>query len=568
MTFNAGDRFRSYTVERLLGRGGVGEVWLMRHEILDRYFAVKLIEKRRFDIDEEAKARFLREARLAAKVRHPSLVSVYDAGLDPETKHYFLVMDYLAGGDVASRLAKVGRFTAREAASIVLTVAEALVELKKHGLVHRDVKPSNILYEANGKVRLADPGIVRESAFAGKTITQTGFALGTPAYMSFEQIMDSHQVDIRSDIYSLGVTFFELLTGTCPDGELSATKLLKKRMDGVGIPNAREVNKNVPAELADFIGRMTAMDVAGRVATPEEVVDRMKAFLGVKTGGAASGAKPRSPAATLLFVLSALFFAAAAAVWWMKPGVDKSVPPPVEEIPPSAEEIAPPVAELPYEAPMPEPVVVTNTVRLTETVTITNVREEVKTVVVTNVVEAAKNGDAGGFRFGDTDLLPELEYDGCVREPLIAADLREYVRLRKSGDEKAVQSRIRRYRMIVAASGEAGFDGCYLRYGARNRSVSARDLADFRAGKLFDMLTLLERHRENLLVRYFHIKRDAFKRGVITSRMTMSDFCALLSRAYGENLFPYFEKHQIHVEILSTAVKVGKMPTAEFFERR
>ena len=579
MTFNPGDRFRTYRVERLLGKGGVGEVYLMRHEVLDRYFAVKLVEKRRFDIDDEAKARFLREARVAAKIHHPSFVGVHDAGYDEATKHYYLVMDYLGGGDVASRLKKQNRFSIKAAAEITLAVAEALTELKNHGLVHRDVKPSNILYDMKGAAFLADPGIVREASADGHQLTETGFALGTPAYMPLEQILDSHKVDSRADIYALGVTLYEMLTGVCPDGELSPTKLLKKRVDGGRVPHIREINQAIPEDLADFIYRMTDPDVNKRVQTPEEVVAKMRALLGKSTETCKANGGGKS-VWTARFMIGGLFAISMIAAAFLLRGARDSACQ-LSEADLAADRAAVAITELepassePSAAMEVKTVYVTNVIDVTRTVVETNVLEEVTTVYVTNVVDVMPSALAktnmvkfSGFsRFGADSALPDVDYDGCSLEPLIAEDIRAYLRFRKAKDSEAIEKRIKQYQRLVKTYGEAGFDGCYYTYGAMNRRIPANSYEVFRRGKLFDLLYLLERGRKDLLPRYFAAKRKAVESGLIQRRMNMNDFCALLSQAYGQNLFPFFVRYEIHVDRRSTKIKFGKLPTAEFIGR-
>ena len=145
--------FHGYSVVRPVGVGGAGEVWLVRHSMLQTDFAVKIIPKAVLDADAELRDQFSVEAKISGMVRHPSLVSVYDAGLDDSTGLYFLVMDYMPGGTVASRLSRERRFPLRKAASFVRNVAAGLVELKRLGIVHRDIKPLNMLIAADVHIR-------------------------------------------------------------------------------------------------------------------------------------------------------------------------------------------------------------------------------------------------------------------------------------------------------------------------------------------------------------------------------------------------------------------------------
>lgn len=270
--------FHGYSVVRPIAKGGEGEVWLVRHALLQTDFAVKVIPKSILDNDAELLSQFSAEARIAGKVRHPSLVSVYDAGLDERTGLYFLVMDFMPGGSVAKRLSVLRKFSVGKAASIVRMIALGLVELKRLGIVHRDVKPQNMLVAANGDVRLADFGI---SLFvnSSRAAARSDVAIGTPLYMSYEQIADSNSVDSRADVYSLGVSFFEMLAGTCPDSELSTDELLRVRLEGKRLPDIRTLNAAIPEDVACLIYRMTDPDVVHRISGPEAVVAEIDAIL-------------------------------------------------------------------------------------------------------------------------------------------------------------------------------------------------------------------------------------------------------------------------------------------------
>jgi len=275
--------FHGYSVVRPIACGGDGEVWLVRHGILQTDFAVKVMPKAAFERDAELRNQFSVEARVAGMVRHPSLVSVYDAGLDERTGLYFLVMDYMSRGSVAKRLSVERKFSVRKAASIVRTVAKGLCELKKIGIVHRDVKPQNMLIAANGDVKLADFGISL-SLNSRPRAARSDVAIGTPLYMSYEQIADSNSLDCRADVYSLGVSFFEMLTGICPDSELTADQLFRARLNGKRLPDVRTINKSIPGDVANLVYRMTDPDVSRRVGGPEAVVAELDAILGNGAG--------------------------------------------------------------------------------------------------------------------------------------------------------------------------------------------------------------------------------------------------------------------------------------------
>lgn len=274
-----GSSFRGYVILRKIGAGGTGEVYLARHLTLGVNTAVKVVKREVVECSREARTRFSREVRTLARIRNPALVAIHDAGFDDATGLYFIVMDYLPGGTVADELKRVHRFSVKKALRIVRSVADGLLALERKGFVHRDVKPGNMLIAEDGSVRLSDLGIVRETGPTAGTVTQLGFALGTPAYMSYEQIVDSHAVDIRADIYALGISLFEMLTGHLPDGELSATKLLKKRIDGERIPDVRTVNAAIPDWLAETIVQMTEPDAEARLGSLSELVALLDARL-------------------------------------------------------------------------------------------------------------------------------------------------------------------------------------------------------------------------------------------------------------------------------------------------
>ena len=297
--------FHGYSVVRPIACGGESEVWLVRHGVLQADFAVKVMPKATFEKDPELKRQFSVEARVAGRARHPSLLSVYDAGLDERTGLYFLVMDFMSRGSVAARLSVERKFSVRKAASIVRMVAMGLCELKKIGIVHRDVKPQNMLVAANGDVKLADFGISL-SLNSRQRAERNDVAVGTPLYMSYEQISDSGSLDCRADVYSLGVSFFEMLTGVCPDSELTADQLFRARLNGKRLPNVRTFDDSIPEGVANLVYRMTDPDVSRRVDSPEAVVAEIDAILG-EGPGKSGGRESRWVMPSILVVAVGLF---------------------------------------------------------------------------------------------------------------------------------------------------------------------------------------------------------------------------------------------------------------------
>jgi tRNA A-37 threonylcarbamoyl transferase component Bud32 len=211
--------FPQLEVLELIGRGGMGFVFKARQPHLDRFVALKLLPER-LARDPQFTERFNREGRVLAKLHHPNIVSIFDFGRTEE--FYFLIMEYVDGVNLRQAM-QAGRFSPAEALSIVPKICEALQYAHEQGVLHRDIKPENILLDAKGRVKIADFGIAKlvgEEA-AQATLTNTGAALGTPHYMAPEQLEKPSQVDQRADIYSLGVVFYEMLTGELPIGRFA-----------------------------------------------------------------------------------------------------------------------------------------------------------------------------------------------------------------------------------------------------------------------------------------------------------------------------------------------------------
>ena len=268
-----GDRFGDYTVVRLLGQGGMGAVFLLENAEGGQ-IAAKILDPATAK-DHEARKRFLREAQLALGVKHPNLVETYDVGEDPETGLCYILMEYVPGGDLAGRIEQEGALQISEATRIAYEIASVLELARQKGIVHRDIKPANIMFGADGKAKLADLGIAR-SGFGGAgttTVTQTGMMIGTPAYMAPEQMLDAHNVDCRADIYSLGIVFYEMLTGQRPNRNDSVVQLMAKALKGEPLPDIRTLRPEVSATLAQLIGLMTEKDVAKRIPTPARVME-------------------------------------------------------------------------------------------------------------------------------------------------------------------------------------------------------------------------------------------------------------------------------------------------------
>jgi len=253
-----GDTFGDYTVERLLGKGGMGAVYLICAPGGECY-AAKVMFPDMVKKGTVYRKRLAREAEFAMHIHHKNLITVYDVGEDPDTGLCYIIMDYVPGGSVADRLEKYGPFPMAEAVSVVAQVALALEVAHRHGVVHRDIKPDNIMFDADGTPKLADLGVAKFNDDAGKTaVTTTGMIIGTPAYMAPEQMIDSRHVDSRADIYALGVTLYEMLTGKRPNEGNTAVELLAKAIKGEPLPDVRKMRPEVSAAVAYVLSLMCA----------------------------------------------------------------------------------------------------------------------------------------------------------------------------------------------------------------------------------------------------------------------------------------------------------------------
>ena len=263
---DVGEHYRGYVVERLLGKGGVGAVYEVRHEILDAPFAMKVLYPSVAKENPEYVKRFIREAKIAIRIRHPNLVAVHGCGFDEERGLYYLVMDYVTGGDLRTALGFAGTFTPDRAAKIVLQVASALAAAQKFSVVHRDIKPENIMLLPDGTIKLIDLGIAKAKGLGGDTlVTGNESVFGTPVYISPEQAVASGDVDHRADIYSLGIVFFEMVSGTCPYVDGNSAQILEKVLSSEPMPDVRDFNRNVPPSVAVLIRRMCHKDRDRRI---------------------------------------------------------------------------------------------------------------------------------------------------------------------------------------------------------------------------------------------------------------------------------------------------------------
>jgi eukaryotic-like serine/threonine-protein kinase len=245
---------KRYRPIELLGSGGMAEVYLAHDAVLDRDVALKVLSRTYVD-DDEVIERFRSEARNAASLRHPNIVSVYDRG-ETEDGTYYIVMEYLPGGTLKERILREGPLPPRTSAAAAIQVAEALMEAHRNDVIHRDVKPQNILITEGGDAKVADFGIARAASSA--TLTRTGVLLGSVQYMSPEQAIGA-RVGPRSDLYSLGVVLYEMLTGELPYDAESPISVALKHVEGRLRP-PRTVEPSIPEGMNTVTVRLLAKD--------------------------------------------------------------------------------------------------------------------------------------------------------------------------------------------------------------------------------------------------------------------------------------------------------------------
>ena len=253
-----------YRVESRIAAGGMSTVYRGRDIRLDRPVALKVMDPR-YATDQQFLARFQREARAIARLKDPGLVAIYDQGND--ASHPFLVMELIEGGTLRELLRERGPMPPHAVAAVLRPVLSGLGVAHRAGLVHRDVKPENVLISNDGEVKLVDFGLVRATAEAG--ITSASVILGTAAYLSPEQVAGI-ETDPGTDVYAAGVMAFELLTGTTPFTGDNALTVANQRLER-DVPPPSSMIDGVPVQLDAFIARATARDPARRFADAAEM---------------------------------------------------------------------------------------------------------------------------------------------------------------------------------------------------------------------------------------------------------------------------------------------------------
>ena len=263
-----------YRIEGRLGVGGMSTVHLAFDNRLERYVALKLLAEHLAD-DPTFVSRFRREALSAARLVHPNIVQVFDFGFDSGHHQHFIVMEHVAGNSCAELLRDRGHLGVEETIGIVTQACRGLDYAHRHGVVHRDVKPGNLLVSDSEVVKLADFGIARAADQA--SITQVGSVLGTAAYLSPEQSR-GEEAGPQADLYSLGVVTYQLISGRLPYEASSLSELALKQQRDAPIP-LDELNRDVPRSLADAVLVALSIDQRRRPANASDLADLLNAGL-------------------------------------------------------------------------------------------------------------------------------------------------------------------------------------------------------------------------------------------------------------------------------------------------
>ena len=270
MSFNIGENVGPYRIMEQLGQGGMATVYKAYHAALDRYVALKVLHPA-FHQDQSFTMRFQREARVVARLEHPNIVPIYDYS-EHEARPY-LVMKYIEGDTLKARLNQ-GPLTAVEIERVVNSVGSALAYAHRQGILHRDVKPSNVMIAADGTMYLADFGLAR-IAEAGESTMSSDSIMGTPQYISPEQAMGKKDLDAGTDIYSFGVMLYEMVVGQVPFSADTPFSIIHDHIY-TPLPLPIKVNPNVPESVQRVLLKALAKDRLDRYKTTEELIEAFK----------------------------------------------------------------------------------------------------------------------------------------------------------------------------------------------------------------------------------------------------------------------------------------------------
>jgi serine/threonine-protein kinase len=263
-----------YRILRRLGEGGMGAVFLAYDKANDRQVALKVLAPEHAGTQNTID-RFLREAESGRSLRHPNIVRLLEANQDPETGLHYLALEFIEGASAHDLLEQHGKLDIADAVHIALDIARALEYAHGQSIVHRDIKPGNILITPSGVAKLSDLGLAKRTD-ATHHLTMIRQGVGTPYYMPFEQALNAKRADARSDLYALGATLYHLVTGEVPFPGLNTVEIIEKKELGVYLP-ARSINLQVPESLERILARMLALRPEQRYQTASELIIDLEA---------------------------------------------------------------------------------------------------------------------------------------------------------------------------------------------------------------------------------------------------------------------------------------------------
>ncbi|EKD28904.1 MAG: hypothetical protein ACD_79C00167G0005 [uncultured bacterium] len=262
------------TIRDFLGQGGGGMVFLGKHPKFGDSVVLKILTKEHLD-NEQVRKRFEREIAMSVELTHPNIVQVFQASADEE--NYYILMEYIDGNDIQMLMETKGVFSVSDATKIIIQVSDALAFAHSKQIIHRDIKPSNILVDKSGAAKLCDFGLAKDLKVQ-TNLTCTGMVLGTPNFMSPEQWFGAKDLTSQSDIFSLGATFYYMITGSKPFEGDDASAIMSNSLFGAP-PSPKDKVKGVPDDLSNIIEKMLARELENRYVTATQVSDELKKSL-------------------------------------------------------------------------------------------------------------------------------------------------------------------------------------------------------------------------------------------------------------------------------------------------
>jgi len=265
-----------YRIMRLLGEGGMSFVYLAFDPQRSSMVALKVL-KPSLAANQTALRRFRREARIGCTLSHPNITRAYAFEVDPATGVFFIVMELVNGHDLQSLLDQGHRVSVARAVSIAIDIVQALAYMHGQHLIHRDVKPGNILMTTEGQAKLSDFGLVKRQHASDDQLTSCDRVFGTTHYMPWEQSVSASLVDARGDLYAVGATLYHLLTGVVPFDGNDHHEVMANKQRGLFVP-ARQRNPQIPASLDRIITRLLQADPSNRYASARELLAELEAL--------------------------------------------------------------------------------------------------------------------------------------------------------------------------------------------------------------------------------------------------------------------------------------------------